>query len=170
MDGLRRRAAVAAWRLGQLAGISCSAVGFCAITDLNSEKYSVATSNSPASNSASTLLGDVVGVGEAELLDALEVDAVDDLPAEVAAQAVGALAADADDLDRLAVAQQPLRVGARQPGDVGVEAAAQAALGRHDDQQMHLILAGADQQRRGAGLVGDALRRGWRARASMRSA
>ena len=114
------------------------------------------TSNSPASNIARILLGDVLGIGEAQLLHSLEIDAVDDLAAEVAAQRVGALAADHQDLDRLAVADQPLRIGAREPGDVGVEAAAQAALGRHHDEQVDLVLAGADQQRRGAVLVGHA--------------
>ena len=58
------------------------------------------------------LAGDVLGVREGQLLDALEVDAVDDLLAEIAPQVVVALAADGHDLDRLAVLQQAQRIRA----------------------------------------------------------
>jgi hypothetical protein len=34
-----------------------------------------------------------------------------------------------------------------------LKAAAQPALGGHDDEEMRIVLAGADQQRRGAGLA-----------------
>ncbi len=75
------------------------------------------------------------------------------LLAEVAPKVVGALAADRHDLDGLALGDQPLGVGPRQLCDIRIEAAAQTALGRHHDQEMRLILAGSDEQRRSARFV-----------------
>ena len=100
------------------------------------------------------MLGDLAGDGEGDLLVPAQVDPVDDAAAEIAAQVVGALAADGEDLDGLALAAQADGVGAGELGDVGVEAAAQAALGGHDDEQMHLVLAGADEQLRRGVAVG----------------
>ena len=59
----------------------------------------------------------------------------------VAAQDVVALAADDEDLDRLAFGQQPPRILARQPRDRAVEGAGKAALAGADDEQMHVLLA-----------------------------
>ena len=63
---------------------------------------------------------------------------------------VEALLADAEDLHLLAVGEQAVDVLAGQPDDGRVERAAQPALGGADDQQMNLVLAGADHQRRTA--------------------
>ena len=70
-------------------------------------------------------------------------------------EVVGAFAADGQNLDRLAVGDQPLCVGTCELRDVRVEAAAKTALCRHDDQKLNLILAGTDEQGRCARLVGD---------------
>ena len=95
-----------------------------------------------------------MGVGEGDLLDALEIDALQDLPAVLAPQQVRALAPQAQQLDRLAFAREPRGIGAGEARDVGVEASAQPALGGHDDQKVRLVLAGAHQQRGCAGSVG----------------
>ena len=60
---------------------------------------------------------------------------------------VVALAADGQDLDRLALAQQPHGMLARKAGDRGVEAAGKAALAGRNDEQMDLVLARAAEQR-----------------------
>src|SRR3546814_18237419 len=67
----------------------------------------------------------------------------------VATQLVAALLADAENLHRLAGGGQFLDLAAGELDDRRVEGAAQAALGGGDHQQMHLVLAGADQQTRG---------------------
>ena len=54
-------------------------------------------------------------------------------------------------LDLFALVDQRQRALAGQAHDRGVEGAGQAALAGADQQQMHLILAGAGQQRRRAG-------------------
>ena len=87
-------------------------------------------------------------MNEAELLGLAQVDALDDLRSEVAAKDIKALLADADDLDRLSLALKLADVVARKAGDLAVEAAAQAALGRADHQQVRVVLAGAGHQRR----------------------
>ncbi len=115
------------------------------------------TSNCALVEQRDDLPGDRIGVDEADLLDLAQVDAVDDQRGVVAAQDVVALLADADDLDRLAVGQQLADVVAREAGDLRVEAAAQAALGRADDQQMHVVLAGAGHQRRRFAAAADRL-------------
>ena len=76
---------------------------------------------------------------------------LDDLLVEGAAQLLVALAADAEELDFFALVDQRQRALAGQTHDRGVEGAGQAALAGADQQQMHLILAGAGQQRRRAG-------------------
>ena len=48
-------------------------------------------------------------------------------------------------------------VVARKAGDLAVEAAAQAALGRADDQQMRVVLAGAGHQRRRVAAAADGI-------------
>ena len=101
------------------------------------------------------LLRDVVGMREGDLADAAQIDAIDVMGAELAPHGFGALAAHHDHLHRLALGKQMLSVAARQLRDVGVEAAGQTALAGHDDQEMHLVAARPDEQRRSA-LVGDA--------------
>src|SRR5262245_42912729 len=68
--------------------------------------------------------GDLVGDGKAEAAADI-VDRVDDQRAEIAAQLVAALAADAQDLDLLAVGLELADKGARAARDRRVEAAAQ---------------------------------------------
>src|SRR5262245_32934632 len=94
------------------------------------------------------LVGDTGGNVEANLLDAAQVDAIDDLATIGAAQIVSALATDGKDFDGLAGGHQPLRVLARQLGDIRVEAATQTALGGHDDDEMHIVLPGPNQEAR----------------------
>src|SRR4051794_501579 len=87
-----------------------------------------------------------VGVLEAELARAAQVDEVDDAVRELPPQDVVAFLADADDLDVLAVGQKPVGVVAGKARDRRVEGAAQPALGGADDEEMHAVLAGARQQ------------------------
>ena len=91
-------------------------------------------------------LRDLLGIAEAEPRAAEIGDGLDDVAGEVAAQLVAALAADRQDLDRLALGQQRTDGAARLAHDRAVEAAAQAAVGGGDDQQMDLVGAGAGQQ------------------------
>src|SRR5690606_2183440 len=79
---------------------------------------------------------DRVGIGEADLLHLAQIDPVDDHRAEIAAQYVEALLADAEDLDRLALGQKVPRMIARQTRDLAVETAAKATLRRADDEQV----------------------------------
>ena len=65
------------------------------------------------------------------------------------AATIESLAADGHDLDGLAGRDEARGVLARQAGDVGIEATAQAALGCADDQQMRLVLARAGKELRG---------------------
>ena len=83
-----------------------------------------------------------------------QVDVFDDLLVEVAAQLLVALAADAEELDLFALVHQRLRALAGEAHDRGIECAAQTAFAGADQEQMHLILAGAGQQRRRAGRAG----------------
>ena len=76
---------------------------------------------------------------------------LDDLLLEGAAQLLVALAADAEEFDLLALGHQRQRALAGETHDRGIEGAGQAALAGADQQQMHLVLAGAGQQRRRAG-------------------
>src|SRR5690606_36033288 len=101
------------------------------------------------------LVRDLLGMRIADLPYASEIDPVDDQLAVVAAQDVVTLAADAQDFYRLAVLLQALDVLPRQAGYAGVETAAQPALGGHDDEEMDLIAAGADEQWREPFPAGD---------------
>ena len=85
-----------------------------------------------------TLLADLVGIFEADLLDFAQVDALDDQRGEFATQDVEALLADADDLHRLAVGKQLAHVVAGKAGDLRVEAAAKTAFRRADHEQMNV--------------------------------
>ena len=64
------------------------------------------------------------------------------------------------DLDRLACRKQPVGFVAGQPRNAGVEAAGKAALAGRHDQKVHLVAAGAAEQRRRvrAALIGGAER------------
>src|SRR5687768_8120586 len=95
------------------------------------------------------LLGDVLGVDEAELADRAQLDVIDDLLLEGTAQLLEAFAADAEEFHLFALVHQSQRALAGEPHDRRVEGAGQAALAGADQEQMHLILAGAGQQRRG---------------------
>ena len=108
------------------------------------------------------LLGDVLGVDEAELTNAAQIEMLDDLLLEQAAELLVALAADAEEFHFLALRDQRLGALARQAHDRGVESAGQAALAGADQQQVNLVPAGAGEQRRrtgracgGAGDIGD---------------
>ncbi len=63
------------------------------------------TSNSAVVETGQHLLGDVLGVDEAELTHAAQVEVLDDLLVEQAAELLVALAADAEELDLLALAR-----------------------------------------------------------------
>src|SRR5690606_11979575 len=95
------------------------------------------------------LVGDLLGLHEADLLDFAEIEGIDDIVRILAAQDVVALAAHGQDLDRLALADELGGMLAGEAGDRRVEPTGQATLASGDDQQMHLILARAAQQRRG---------------------
>src|SRR5665213_3289505 len=106
------------------------------------------------------LVRNVLGVDEAELANRAQLDVFDDLLFEVAAQLLKTLAADAEELDLFALVDQRQRALAGQPHDRGIERAGQAALAGADQQQMHLILAGAGQQhRQGSGASAAGLHR-----------
>ena len=86
-----------------------------------------------------------------------QIDHLDDLARVKPAQLIVAFAADAEELDLLAFAHQRVGALAREPHDRGVERAAQAALGGADEQQMHVVAAGAAQEpRRGVEPATDA--------------
>ncbi len=99
---------------------------------------------------AQDALGDVERFAIAELADAAKIDDIDIQLAVVAAQHIGALAADAEDLDLLALRQKRLDALACEARDIGIERAGEAPLGRHHDKEMGVLLAGADEKRRGA--------------------
>src|SRR5690606_2495048 len=103
------------------------------------------------------LVRDLLRVSKAKLAHVPKIDAVDDQLPVVTTQDVITLAANEQKLDGLAFALQPLDVLTRQTRDVGVETAAQTALGSHYDKEVHLIPAGADQQRGQSFAARDAL-------------
>ncbi len=110
--------------------MSCCAVGICAMTDLNSEKNSVATSNSPGFEHLDDLLADLVRV--LEVLIAHPGRAARQCSRsrlEIAAKLVVALLADRQDLHRLAGGDQTVGVMLARADDRGIERAAQTALG-----------------------------------------
>jgi hypothetical protein len=103
------------------------------------------------------VFGDPLGVGVGDPAHLGEVVMVHEPVGIVALQLLAALLADGDDLHRLALAFELHDLLARQLDDRGVEAAAQTALGGADQQQMHLVVAGALQQRRrGRAVLGGA--------------
>ena len=126
----------------------CCAVGICAITERKREKNSVQTSNSNFSKQRDDLFGDHLGVLETQRARAAQIDHLDDLLAILPAQLIVALAADAEELDLLALAHQRVGALAGEPHDRGVERPAQAALGGADEQQMDIVAAAAAQQPR----------------------
>src|SRR5260221_379488 len=85
------------------------------------------------------------------LICAPQIDMLDDLPLEGAAELFITLAADAEEFDFLALVDQRQCALAGKPHDRRIERAAQAALSGADQKQMHLIVAGAGQQRRRPG-------------------
>ena len=89
-----------------------------------------------------------------DLPDARKVHGVEDKVAELTAQHVAALLADAQDLDRLAVLLELVDALARGACDGRVEAAAQAPLGGGDDDKPGLFGAGADQHSRRPFMIG----------------
>ncbi len=97
------------------------------------------------------LFGDVLGIDEAELTYRAQIDVLDDLLVEGAAELLVALAADAEEFHFLALRDQRLRMFARKTHDRRIERAAQAAFAGADQKQMDLILAGAGKQCRRAG-------------------
>jgi Zn-dependent M28 family amino/carboxypeptidase len=91
----------------------------------------VQTSNSPASKRAMTFLAMSSALTKPSWRTA-QLDVLDDLLLEGAAQLLVALAADAEELDLFALVHQRQRALARQPHDRRVEGAAQAALAGAD--------------------------------------
>src|SRR5580692_4478429 len=105
----------------------------------------------PGLEAGDDLVGDVLGVAEAELADRAQVEMLDDLLLEAAAQLLKSLAADAEELDLLALAHQRQRPLAGQPHDRRIECTAQATFAGADQQQVHLVIAGSGEQRRRPG-------------------
>ena len=121
----------------------CCAVGIWAITDLNCAIEQRADVELAGVETGQHLLGDVLGVDEAELANAAQIEVLDDLLVEQAAELLIALAADAEEFHFLALRHQRLRALAREAHDRGVESAGQAALAGADQQQVNLVPAGA---------------------------
>src|SRR5262245_56918840 len=101
------------------------------------------------------LVADPFGILEGERADRAQLDVLDDLLLVEAAQLLVALAADAEELDLLALGHQRVGALACEPHDRRVERAAQAALGGADQEQMHAVAAGAGEQPRGRAEVAD---------------
>ena len=97
----------------------CCAVGIWLITDLNSRIEQRADVEAALVEQRDDLLGDRIGMDEADLLDLAQIDALDDQRGEVAAKDVEALLADADDLDRLALGHGACGCGRAQSGRSG---------------------------------------------------
>src|ERR1700704_5036739 len=92
------------------------------------------------------LVRDRLGIREAERAHRAQLDGLDDLLLVDAFELVVALAADAQDLDLLALAGQRDDALAREPHDRRIERAAQAALGGAHHQEMDVGSAGAGEQ------------------------
>ncbi len=75
-----------------------------------------------------------------------QVHRLQDLTAVLPPQLLEALAADAEELDLLALGDQRAGALAGKPHDRRVERPAQPALGRAHDQQVHLLASGAGEQ------------------------
>src|ERR1051326_2213177 len=98
--------------------------------------------------SRNDLVGDALGMLEAQRAGAAQIDQLDDLLGKLPAQLVITLAADAEELDLLAISRK--RGGALAGGahDRGIERAAQAALGGADQKHMDVVAAAAPQKPR----------------------
>src|SRR6202140_215334 len=81
-------------------------------------------------------LGDILGIDEAELTNRAQLDILDDLLFEGAAQLLEALAADAEEFNLFALVHQRQRALAGETHDRGVERAGQAAFPGADQKQM----------------------------------
>ena len=132
------------------------------MTDLNSAKNKVQTSNSPSAKSFSTFSAIICAWLNCKVRADAQIDMIDDVAAIKPLQNVVALLADGEDLDRLAVGEKLVGMLAGELGDLRVEAAAQAALGGANDEQMDLVPAGAGEQgrrviapRHGGGEIGE---------------
>ena len=99
-------------------------------------------------------MGHFIGLDETKLLDFAEGHVVDDVVLERTAKHVVALAADGQDLDRLALCNQLQCMLACQTDDRGVEAPRQTTLAGRNDQEMNLILACPGQEKRCFGIAG----------------
>ena len=99
----------------------CCAVGICAITDLKREKNRVQTSNAPFFVEPHDLVADVFGMLEGERAHRAQLDVLDDLLVVEAAELVVALAADAEELDLLALGRSAHWRARAQPHDRRVE-------------------------------------------------
>ena len=89
------------------------------------------------------LFRDHLGVLETQRPCRAQVDHFDDLFLVKSLELIVALAADAEELDLLAVLHQRVGALAGEPHDGGIERAAKAAFGRADQKQMHAVAAGA---------------------------
>ena len=132
----------------------CWAVGICADHGFEARIEQRADIELAGLEARQNLFGNVFGIDEADLANRAQVDVLDDLLLEGSAELLVALAADAENLDLFALADQRLRALAGQAHDRRIEGAGKSALAGADQQQMHLIPAGAGQQRRGAGRTG----------------
>ena len=87
--------------------------------------------------------GDALRIGIAKALNFAKINVTDEVIAEVPLDRIAAFFADRQDLERFALTQQFRCFGLGQLSDVGVKATAQTAFRRHDDKQMHIVLAGS---------------------------
>src|SRR3990170_1497327 len=92
------------------------------------------------------LLRDGLGVLELQGAHAAQVDCLDDLLFVLAAELLEPLAADAQELDLLALAAEHIGALAGKPHDRRVERAAQPALAGAHEQEVHLLAAGSGQE------------------------
>src|SRR5215471_14161895 len=88
---------------------------------------------------------DLGGGGKGQTRAADILDMADDELAHVTAQLVATLAADAEELDLLALVAQLAHLAPGGPHDGGVEAAAQAPVRGHDHDEMRLVAAVAGE-------------------------
>src|SRR5713101_2913608 len=92
------------------------------------------------------LFADGLGVLEFQHAHRAQVHRLQDLTAVLPPQLLEALAADAEELDLLALGDERAGALAGKPHDRRVERPAQYALGRAHDQQVHLLASGAGEQ------------------------
>ena len=125
--------------------MSCWAVGICAITDLNREKKIVHTSNSPLLVQRDDLLGDLIGVFEANLAHRAQLDQLDDVRLELPLSWSCPCLPTQMILTFLPSAIRALALSRARRTIDELNAPAQAALARADDEQLHVGRAGAAQ-------------------------